>query len=187
MTLHALLDIYEATLAKYEDKTRRTRLSILKRFKETWNHGLDIHVKAITPLQVELWLSGEKARLKNPSYNEYIRFVRPDATRLRLGPRLRIIPRWPHLVGLVFPHSQVGSLPDFAIDHPVRNSNHAGGVGSWELFLSLTESSSPNAICLPFFAVHPQFQKCQEFPLSINPQFYALSLAAHLSRFCAGR
>jgi len=58
--------------------------------------------------------------------------------------------------GLVFPYPPVGSLPDFAIDHTVRDYNQAGGDGSWELFRSETESSSSNAICLSSLELHPQ-------------------------------
>ena len=75
MLLSQLLTLYESRLPQYAPATGRTRASILKIFKETWIHGLDVPIGEITPAQLELWLSEHRARMKRVSCNEYIRFL----------------------------------------------------------------------------------------------------------------
>jgi site-specific recombinase XerD len=75
MTLEAALTLYEENILKYEDKTTRTRQSILKTFRNTWRHGFDLPVREISTAQLELWLAGHQKRLKKSSYNEYVRFL----------------------------------------------------------------------------------------------------------------
>lgn len=76
MTLAALLGLYEQSIAGLAEHTKATRKSILKIFKETWSFGLEIEVRSVTKGQLQIWLSKHRERLKNSSYNEYIRFVR---------------------------------------------------------------------------------------------------------------
>ena len=76
MTLDSLLKLYEQSIQGLAEHTQETRQSILKAFKETWKHGLEIQARTVTKGQLQIWLSTHRARLKNSSYNEYIRFVR---------------------------------------------------------------------------------------------------------------
>ena len=76
MTLAALIALYEESIKGLAEHTQATRKSILKAFKETWKHGLDIQVRTVTTGQLKLWLSEHRSRLKNASHNEYVRFVR---------------------------------------------------------------------------------------------------------------
>jgi hypothetical protein len=76
MTLDELLRFHEETLAQYTPKTTATRQSILKIFKETWEHGLDLPVKNISTGLLEMWLAARRASFKNATYNEYARFLR---------------------------------------------------------------------------------------------------------------
>src|SRR5881394_203867 len=76
LTLSELLKLYEESLSQFDQKTQATRRSILKKFKETWDHGFEISVRSVTPAQLELWLAKHKARLRKVSLNEYIRFTR---------------------------------------------------------------------------------------------------------------
>jgi hypothetical protein len=78
MTLEELLRLYDEARGRYAPKTAATRRSILKIYKETWAHGLDLPLKSVSPGQIELWLAARRANFKNPTYNEYARltFVR---------------------------------------------------------------------------------------------------------------
>lgn len=76
MSLSGLLDLYREKITQYAPKTIATRKSILKIFKETWKHGLELPVKDINAGQLELWLASRRADIKNATYNEYARFAR---------------------------------------------------------------------------------------------------------------
>jgi len=76
MTLAGLLDIYQQNLKTLDTKTIETRESIVKRFKETWQGGLEIQVREITPNTLRSWLGQHRDRLKKSSLNEYLRFLR---------------------------------------------------------------------------------------------------------------
>lgn len=76
MSLDSLLKLYEENVCQYDAKTRKTRISILGIFRESWSHGFDVLVRKITQLDLELWLAGHRQRLKHSSFNEYVRFVR---------------------------------------------------------------------------------------------------------------
>jgi len=117
MTLEALLALYEESIQGLADHTRATRKSILKAFKETWPHGLTIQVSAISAGQIQLWLSKHQARLKNSSYNEYLRFLR-------------------HLFSIAINHrviaeSPVKSFKQLRVEKPVRQTP------SWDEFIKL--------------------------------------------------
>ena len=76
MTLAGLLDIYQQNLKTLDTKTIETRESIVKRFKETWQGGLEIQVREITSNALRSWLGQHRDRLKKSSLNEYLRFLR---------------------------------------------------------------------------------------------------------------
>lgn len=76
MSLAGLLDIYERNLNTLDTKTIETRMSILRRFKETWQGGLEIQVRDMTPNDLRSWLGQHRDRLKKSSLNEYLRFLR---------------------------------------------------------------------------------------------------------------
>lgn len=75
-TLENLLEDYVKNLAGKKDKTRRTRMSIVNRFRETWQHGLRVRATTVTTHQLNEWLAQHEGRLKNSSYNEYARFLK---------------------------------------------------------------------------------------------------------------
>ena len=76
MTLTELFALYEQSIQGFAKKTQGTRKSILKTFRSTWKHGLDLQVRAVTRGQLGIWLSEQRPRLKNSLFNEYTRFVR---------------------------------------------------------------------------------------------------------------
>ena len=92
MTLEELLRLYDEALGRYAPKTTATRRSILKIFKETWEHGLDLPLKSISAGQIELWLAARRANFKNATYNEYARFIRHV---FELAVKLRALPSSP--------------------------------------------------------------------------------------------
>ena len=76
MSLEELLRLYEESLSQYAPKTIATRQSILKTFKQSWPHGLNILVQSVSAGQLELWLASRRASFKNAAYNEYARLLR---------------------------------------------------------------------------------------------------------------
>ncbi len=117
MTLEALLGLYEQSITGLAEHTKATRKSILKVFKDTWPHGLQIQVSAISPGQLQIWLSQQQSRLKNSSYNEYLRFLR-------------------HIFTLAINHkviaeSPVTSFKQLRVEKPVRQTP------SWDEFVKL--------------------------------------------------
>jgi integrase len=76
MTLQELVRLYDESVGQFAPKTTATRRSILKIFKETWLHGLDIAANAVSTGQLELWLGSRRSKVKNATYNEYARFLR---------------------------------------------------------------------------------------------------------------
>ncbi|HEY1717299.1 MAG TPA: hypothetical protein VGH42_03285 [Verrucomicrobiae bacterium] len=44
MTQEVLSGLYEQSIQGLDEHTQATRKSILKKFKETWSHGLDIQI-----------------------------------------------------------------------------------------------------------------------------------------------
>ncbi len=119
MTLEALLTLYEQSIQGLAEHTQETRRSILAAFKKTWTHGLDMQVRAVTKGQIRIWLSEQQARLKNSSFNEYVRFVR-------------------HLFAIALDHKVIGDSPaaDFKqvkMDKPIRPTPN------WEQFLAIVE------------------------------------------------
>ena len=117
MTLRALLDLYEQSIQGLAEHTQATRKSILKSFKETWAHGLEIQISVITTGHLQIWLSQHQGRLKNSSYNEYLRFLR-------------------HLFSIAINHriiaeSPVKSFKQLRVEKPVRQTP------TWDEFLKL--------------------------------------------------
>ena len=76
MTLGQLLEKYQLSFAGKKLKTRQTRMSILKRFRETWLHGERLKISSITSSNLTEWLAQHEGRLKNTTYNEYARFLK---------------------------------------------------------------------------------------------------------------
>jgi integrase len=117
MTLTELFALYEQSLQGFAKKTQGTRKSILKIFKSTWKHGLEMQVRAVTKGQLGIWLSEQRPRLKNSSFNEYTRFVR-------------------QLFEIALDHKAIGDSPavDFKevrVEKPIRTTP------SWENFLAI--------------------------------------------------
>ena len=117
LTLENLLALYEESIQGLADHTRATRKSILKAFKETWPHGLAIQVSAVSAGQIQLWLSKHQARLKNSSYNEYLRFLR-------------------HVFTIAINHKVIAESPvktfkQLRVEKPVRQTP------AWDEFLKL--------------------------------------------------
>ncbi|MDB6075571.1 MAG: hypothetical protein JWO89_3211, partial [Verrucomicrobiaceae bacterium] len=76
MTLGQLHEKYQMGFAGKKLKTRETRMSILKRFRETWRHGERIRVSSIPTSHLNEWLAQHEGRLRNTTYNEYARFLK---------------------------------------------------------------------------------------------------------------
>ena len=75
-TVGNLLEDYQKNLAGKKVKTRQTRMSILKKFRETWRHGERVRASSVTTHQLNEWLAQHEGRLKNSTYNEYARFLK---------------------------------------------------------------------------------------------------------------
>jgi integrase len=117
MTLESLLTLYEQSIQGLAEHTQATRKSILKAFRQSWPHGFGLQVSAITPGQIQLWLSQHQARLKNSSYNEYLRFLR-------------------HVFAIATNHrviveSPVAAFKQLRVEKPVRQTP------TWEQFLDI--------------------------------------------------
>jgi integrase len=108
MTLSELLDLYQKSLNKFDTKTKATRQSIIRTFKATWTHGLEIPVRDVNNAQIEVWLAEHRKRMKKVSLNEYIRVVR-------------------HLFGLAVASKVIAESPTAAFklhrpEEPIRNT-----------------------------------------------------------------
>jgi integrase len=75
-TLSELLEKFVQTRKGYSTKTQKTEESIIKAFKATWAHGLDIRVSDILPSMIDSWLASQESNLMNSSYNRYTMFIR---------------------------------------------------------------------------------------------------------------
>ena len=117
MTLEELLRLYEERLGQYAPKTIATRRSILKTFKETWLHGVNIPVHSVSTGQLELWLASRRANFKNATYNEYARFLRH---LFELALKFRVIATSP-----------AASLKGLRVETPIRTTP------TWEQFQAL--------------------------------------------------
>jgi integrase len=117
MTLEELLRLYVERLGQYAPKTIASRQSILKIFKQTWPHGLNISVHSISTGQLELWLATRRPNFKNASYNEYARFLRH---LFELALKFRVIATSP-----------AASLKGLRVETPIRLTP------TWEQFQAL--------------------------------------------------
>ena len=74
-TLAQLIIKFEAANVGNPDKG--TDDSMIKRFKETWQNGLDIRVSKVKPSQLDTWLATEckNGEWKNSTYNKYCTFL----------------------------------------------------------------------------------------------------------------
>ena len=75
-TLGELLEKFIQGRKGYSRKTQKTEESIIKAFKATWAHGLDIRVSDILPSMIDAWLAKEESHLMNSSYNRYALFIK---------------------------------------------------------------------------------------------------------------
>jgi integrase len=119
MTLDALLNLYTQSIQGLAEHTQATRKSIMKIFKGTWRQGLDMQVRSVNKGQIQIWLSGQRKRLKNSSHNEYIRFVR-------------------HLFALALNHKVIAESPVdgmklLRVEKPIRPTP------TWEQFQAIVE------------------------------------------------
>jgi site-specific recombinase XerD len=117
MTLGQLLFLYEQSIQGLAEHTQGTRKSILKIFKKTWKHGLEMRVGGVSKGQLHLWLSDQRRRLKNSSFNEYVRFLR-------------------HLFAIALEHKAIAESPahefkQVKADKPIRTTL------TWEQFLAI--------------------------------------------------
>jgi len=117
IALDQLLTMYEQSIQGLANHTQETRKSILKVFKSTWKHGLEMRVRDVNQGQLRIWLSEQRARLKNSSFNEYVRFLR-------------------HLFALALEHKIIGHLPTEGfklakVEQPIRTSP------TWDQFLAI--------------------------------------------------
>jgi len=119
MALEKLLALYEQSIAGLADHTRATRKSILNAFKKTWPHGLSMQVKDVSTGQLKVWLSGQQTRLKNSSFNEYIRFVR-------------------HVFRVALDHKVIGESPGQGLKL-VRVAKPIRQTPTWEEFLKIAD------------------------------------------------
>ena len=100
MTLGQLLEKYQLSFAGKKEKTRQTRMSILKRFRETWLHGVRLRVSKIDATMLAEWLAQHEGRLRNTTYNEYARFLKDvfeiavDAQVIATSPFEKVKTKW---------------------------------------------------------------------------------------------
>jgi integrase len=73
-TLATLLDKFTLAYSGKASKTVATNASIIKRFKETWTHGLDIRVSKVKPSHLDEWLAVNSGDWKHSTYNRYAMF-----------------------------------------------------------------------------------------------------------------
>ncbi len=120
LTLEELLRLFEEQIAQFAPKTTATRRSILKIFKETWPHGLDVSVRNISSGQLELWLASRRPHFKNSTYNEYARFIRH---LFELAVKLRVLPGSPAV-----------GIKGLKVETPIRQTP------TWEQFEKIEEN-----------------------------------------------
>jgi hypothetical protein len=116
MTLEELLRLFEERLAQFAAKTVSTRLSLLKCFKETWPHGLNVTVQSVNTGQLDLWLATKRKEIKNATYNEYARFLRQV---FDLAMKLRVIAVSP-----------AAGLRGLKVETPIRATPN-GSAAAW--------------------------------------------------------
>src|SRR4030095_5212659 len=128
MTLATLLEIYLQSIQGRAMHTQATRKSIASKFRESWKHGFETPVRAITKGQLRLWLSEQQARLKKSSFNEYMRFIR-------------------HLFALALEHKMIAESPASDLKQ-VKIATHIRTHPSWDQFLAPV-SSAPSSEARP--------------------------------------
>jgi len=74
--LDELLRFYDTTLENFAPGTSENRRCLIKTFKNSWRHGMDIKVTDIKPLHLRTWLAQHRQRLKSHTWNAYLRFLR---------------------------------------------------------------------------------------------------------------
>ncbi len=76
LSLVGLLQRFLACHGGRAPKTLATNRSLVKRFRKTWRHGLEMPVGEINPSHLNEWLSQHELRIKNTTYNRYASFLR---------------------------------------------------------------------------------------------------------------
>lgn len=94
-----LREIIEKTIAANKGKSETTQkalASVIKCFRKTWRHGLDMQVRNVRPSQLDEWLAMHEGRLRNTSYNRMAGFIKQFFS---LAVKDRIIPEspWKHV------------------------------------------------------------------------------------------
>jgi len=112
--------LFEERLAQFAAKTVSTRLSLLKCFKGTWPHGLNVTVQSVNTGQLDLWLATKRKEIKNATYNEYARFLRQV---FDLAVKLRVIAVSP-----------AASLRGIKVETPIR------ATPTWDQFQALVKN-----------------------------------------------
>jgi integrase len=74
--LDELLRFYDTTLENFAPGTSENRRCLIKTFKNSWRHGMDMKVTDIKPLHLRTWLAQHRQRLKSHTWNAYLRFLR---------------------------------------------------------------------------------------------------------------
>jgi len=118
--LSEMLRLYDERISQFAPKTAATRRSILKIFKATWKHGLEIPVRDINTGLLELWLAGRRPDIKNATYNEYARFVRHV---FELAVKLRVVAASP-----------AAGIRGLRVETPIRNTP------TWEQFHAIVDN-----------------------------------------------
>jgi integrase len=117
MTLEELTRLYDEHLSQFARKTVATRRSILKCFKRTWPHGLQIPVPSVNAGQLEMWLGRKRSGVKNATYNEYARFLR-------------------HLFDIALKHRVIAVSPAAEL-HGLRVEAPIRSTPTWEQYQSI--------------------------------------------------
>ena len=95
MTIADLLDAYERRLPQFDRRTQENKKSVLRKFKATWDRGMETPVKNISSADLHLWMNKEEvmrsgkckvalieggdestARVSKCTYNQYVWFLK---------------------------------------------------------------------------------------------------------------
>ncbi|MEI8196268.1 MAG: tyrosine-type recombinase/integrase, partial [Phycisphaerae bacterium] len=74
--LDELLRFYDTTLENFAPGTSENRRCLIKTFRNSWQHGMDMKVADIRTLHLRTWLAHHRQRLKAHTWNAYLRFLR---------------------------------------------------------------------------------------------------------------
>jgi len=154
-TLRQLLERFEKVYMGKSEKTREDNGYILKRFRETWPHGLNIQVREIRVSYLDEWLASFEASIKHTTYNRYVGFLRQVfeiAVKDRIiveSPVDSLATKWKRPQP---PKRVVPTVPQFeAIIADIRGqkfTNHSKSSGDFLEFLGLAGLGQAEAAAL---------------------------------------